>query len=160
MLNCRMNPQCLHIEMDLMCRVFGHTYRWCSGSVYCMRCFHVPDSHKRYRAIKPPPEREQYNKLYQLKTMNAKFDGKHISFPVNGIVVDGKFPDSLTIGENERYQIDGRSLALLTAFLNEKCLVELKTHDIIENEYKRGSIGMSFNMRDLCRIFSHDSYIM
>lgn len=93
--------------------------------------------------------------------MNVKFDGKHISFPVNGIVVvDGKFPDSLTIGENECYQIDGRSLALLTAFLNEKSLVELKTHDIIENEYKCGSIGMSFNMRDLCRIFSRDSYVV
>lgn len=57
-------------------------------------------------AIKPPPKKRLYNKLYNLKTMNVKFDGKHISFPVNGVeIVDGKFPDSLLIDANEHIRL-------------------------------------------------------
>ena len=40
--------------MNLICKIFGHLYRWCGGIVYCSRCLYVPESHKRYMQIKPP----------------------------------------------------------------------------------------------------------
>lgn len=111
-------------------------------------------------AIKPPPKKRLYNRLYNLKTMNVKFDGEHISFPVNGVeIVDGKFPDSLLIDANEHYQLDGKSVALLAGLFNENSLVELKTRDIVEKWY--GYSYTSFATLDICRIriFSHDSYV-
>lgn len=41
-------------DMNLLCKIFGHSYRTCGGIVYCIRCAHIPVSHKRYKAIKPP----------------------------------------------------------------------------------------------------------
>lgn len=112
-------------------------------------------------AIKPPPKKRLYNRLYNLKTMNVKFDGEHISFPVNGVeIVVGKFPDSFVIDTNEHYQIDGKSLALLTAFFNENVIVKLKTYDEVGGRYNYSSIG--FATLDICRIriFSRDSYVV
>lgn len=40
--------------MNLMCRIFGHSYNWCSGIVYCARCSHIPESHKKYTQIPVP----------------------------------------------------------------------------------------------------------
>lgn len=94
--------------------------------------------------------------------MIVKFDGKHISFPVNGIkMVDGEFPGSLTVDANECYQIDAESLVLLVAFINEKKIVEIKTHDFIEAEHAHWDISFArFKERDICRIFSRDSYVI
>lgn len=47
--------------MNLICRLFGHSYRWCSGIAYCPICFHVLESHKRYMQIKQPKK-----KVYEL----------------------------------------------------------------------------------------------
>lgn len=41
-------------DMNLLCKIFGHSYRTCGGIVYCIRCARIPESHKRYKAIKPP----------------------------------------------------------------------------------------------------------
>ena len=46
-------------DMNLVCRICGHSYRICSGMVYCIRCYHVPESHKKYRDIKPPVRKKQ-----------------------------------------------------------------------------------------------------
>lgn len=94
--------------------------------------------------------------------MIVKFDGKHISFPVNGIkIVDGEFPSFLAVDTNECYQIDAGSLASLVAFINEKKIVEIETHDLIGAEHAHwGSSFACFRERDICRIFSRDSYVI
>lgn len=94
--------------------------------------------------------------------MKVKFDGKHISFPVNGIeIVDGEFPGSLTVSADECYQIDAESLVLLVAFINDKNIVEIETHDFIREEHAHWDISFAdFRKRDIYRIFSRDSYVI
>ncbi|WP_148335582.1 DUF1660 family phage protein [Bacteroides neonati] len=40
--------------MNLICRIFGHSYNWHQGIVYCARCFSVSEEYKRYIQIPPP----------------------------------------------------------------------------------------------------------
>lgn len=47
------------IRMNIICRIFGYSYRWCGGIVYCHRCGSTSEFHKRYMAIKAPLNRHK-----------------------------------------------------------------------------------------------------
>lgn len=63
--------------MNVICKIFDHSYCVSKGTIFCIRYFHIPESYIKYISIKPPTK--LISKSMEKVTIKIELDKDDIS---------------------------------------------------------------------------------